>query len=118
MIVGRDALLTRGSYDYINKNRLFKWSTRDSAIKIISKLIKNLESRKPISQEAFVNNDSVIKLENFLKSRNLISNKEKNKTKFDIDNFEENPEPETSKKLECKPIKDFYLLSDDDHLFL
>ena len=53
---------------------------------------------------------------NFFKkfSENLISNKEKNKARFDIDNFEANPEPETIKKLECKPIKDFYLLSDDE----
>ena len=53
---------------------------------------------------------------NFFKkfSKNLNSNEEKNKANFDVENIENNPEPEIIEKLECKPIKDFYLLSDDE----
>ena len=53
---------------------------------------------------------------NFFKkfSKNLNSNEEKNKANFDVENIEKNPEPEIHEKLECKPIKDFYLLSDDE----
>ena len=75
LIVAREGL-TGGSYDHINKNKLFTWSNRDSAVEIISKLINNLKSRTPIVSEPFINIDAVIKLENFLKSRNLIPNNE------------------------------------------
>ncbi len=75
LIVAREGL-TGGSYDHINKNKLFTWSNKDAAIQIITKVIKNLKSRTPIVSEPFINIDAVAKLEIFLKSRNLIPNNE------------------------------------------
>ena len=69
-IVAR-AGLSGGSYDNLDRKKFFNWHSKKEATEIILKLLTNKNSPEDIKSNIFTNHESVRKLEEFLKERNL-----------------------------------------------